>query len=85
MVTQLLSCHGHHYDEVLLLIPIAWMAECNTFLLRAAPAILLGTAFVLSWRTPRNYLMAIPLCAYVVAAKIRMYKRTERLNTTFSV
>jgi hypothetical protein len=62
VVTQLVSWHGHLYDAVLLLIPLAWMYRSKVAGFHwFAIALLLGTPIVIL-RPTWAYLLAILLC-----------------------
>ena len=61
IVTQLVSYHGHIYDAVLLLIPIAWMYRSKVAYLRwSALALIFGPILIV--RQEYSYTLAIALC-----------------------
>jgi hypothetical protein len=65
VVTQLVSWHGHLYDAVLLLIPLAWMYRSRVKPLRWAATALIVTTPILVARQPIGYLLGIALCGLV--------------------
>lgn len=78
IISLLVSYHSHLYDDVLLLIPIAWMAASENRLLCWAPELLLVVAFALSWDTNTNYLMVIPLGILTIVATVHLLYRNFR-------
>jgi hypothetical protein len=62
IVTQLVSWHGHLYDAVLLIIPMAWMYRSKLPVLRWSAIVLLLATPILVARQPLGYLLAIALC-----------------------
>ena len=66
LVTQLVSWHGHLYDAVLLLIPMAWMYKSKVKFLRWFTIALLLATPVLLMRQPLGYLLGIALCGLVL-------------------
>jgi hypothetical protein len=65
IVTQLVSWHGHLYDAVLLLIPMAWMYRNKVPFLKWSAAALIFATPILIARQQLGYLLGIVLCALV--------------------
>ncbi len=64
IVTQLVSYHGHIYDAVLLLIPIAWMYRSKVaYLSWSALVLIFGP--ILIFRQEYSYVLAIALCVFL--------------------
>lgn len=65
IVTQLVSWHGHLYDAVLLLIPMAWMYRNKVPFLKWLAAVLIFATPILITRQQLGYLLGIVLCVLV--------------------
>jgi Glycosyltransferase family 87 len=77
LVTMLVSWHGHVYDAVLLLIPLAWMMRGQTRWLRWFAAALLLVTPVFLFKPLWGWALAVPVCVlllflWVPAASRRM-------------
>jgi hypothetical protein len=66
IVTQLVSWHGHLYDAVLLLVPMAWMLESEWKRARWFASLLLVATPVLVVIPTHDYLLAAFECVLLV-------------------
>ena len=82
LVSLLVSYHSHLYDDVLLLIPIAWMGASDNRLLRWAPELFLLVGFALTWDTNTNYLMVIPLGIFTIVTMRHLLRHKLRRDMT---
>jgi hypothetical protein len=63
LVTLLVSWHGHVYDSVLLLIPMAWMIRHQVRWLRWFTFAFLFAAPIFVFKPLLGYALALPVCA----------------------
>jgi hypothetical protein len=63
IVTQLVSWHGHVYDSVLLLIPMAWMIRHQVRWLRWFTLAFLVATPIFVFKPLLGYALALPVCA----------------------
>jgi hypothetical protein len=66
VVTQLVSWHAHLYDALILLIPMAWMAESESRWRRYTPAALILMTAPMLLAPSYGYLLAVFLCAWLL-------------------
>lgn len=75
LASQLLGYHAHLYDEVLLLIPLAWMAASENRLLRCAPELFLIASLLLIRNLDQNFLIVFLLVFFTVASVLHLQKQ----------
>ncbi len=78
IASQLLSYHSHLYDEVLLLIPLAWMAASENRLIRRAPELFLAASLLLSREWEHQFLIVFLLGFLTVAATLQLRMQNAR-------
>jgi len=77
VATLLVSWHAHHYDLVLLLIPMAAMTESERRWIRYTPMILLLAAAGVLASYAYAYLMAFALCGLFAGLVTELARRRE--------